>query len=129
MCGGQAYDLGCEGGLLSAEDARRCYALKTGALFGGCAAAGGRLGARAPIDALREFGVTLGIAYQLIDDLAGDDGGPMLNWQSPLECQHEACALLTRAAAGLPASYRLLPALAHYVTTLMPDAASLPPGR
>lgn len=47
------------------------YLKKTGALLGAAAAAGGVLAGRAAgeIGALQEFGLRLGLAYQVIDDL------------------------------------------------------------
>lgn len=68
MVGGQVLDL--EG----AEDAQRALhvsSMKTGALLGAAAAAGAELGGGKPpaVDALRAFGRTLGIAFQIRDDL------------------------------------------------------------
>ncbi len=68
MVGGQALDLS------GAEDAQGCIRVaeaKTGALLGAAAAAGAELaGARtAAVDALRTFGRSLGVAFQIRDDL------------------------------------------------------------
>lgn len=70
MVGGQLGELELEefadGTLL-----KDIYLKKTGALLGAAAAAGGVLagGADKEIEALREFGLRLGLAYQVIDDL------------------------------------------------------------
>lgn len=68
MVGGQVLDLEEGSNGLPLEET---YEKKTGALFSAAAAAGGILAGAAPerVEALEEFGVKLGLAYQILDDL------------------------------------------------------------
>ncbi|MDA8345853.1 MAG: polyprenyl synthetase family protein [Thermaerobacter sp.] len=68
MVGGQALDLD---GAKDAEGSVRVARAKTGALLGAAAAAGAELaGAKAPaVEALRTYGRSLGVAFQIRDDL------------------------------------------------------------
>ena len=69
---GEARQLALRGSAaFAAEDALQIAELKTGALFAWCGEAGA-LAARAPEDvreALREFGLRCGVAFQIADDL------------------------------------------------------------
>ncbi len=69
---GEARQLALRGSVaFSAEDALRIAELKTGALFAWCGEAGA-LAARAPVairEALRDFGLHCGVAFQIADDL------------------------------------------------------------
>ncbi len=79
MIAGQALDMAFES--LPGIDVDRCLLMeagKTGALLG-CASSLGAILAGAPpatTDALREFGVQLGLAFQAVDDLLGIWGDP-----------------------------------------------------
>ena len=78
MIHGQAGDLKLKGRMARIAELRRIYRLKSGRLFGFSAKMGGVLaGAPAPeISNLEEFGQTLGVAYQVLDDIFDANGGP-----------------------------------------------------
>ncbi|HSJ24011.1 MAG TPA: polyprenyl synthetase family protein [Longimicrobiales bacterium] len=71
MVGGQVLDLAAEGRGLTLDELRRVHALKTAALFSAATRAGSRLaGASDPVtDALGSFGLHLGMAFQITDDV------------------------------------------------------------
>jgi geranylgeranyl diphosphate synthase type II len=70
MVGGQLGELELEE-FADGASLEEVYLMKTGALLGAATAAGGVLagGADGEIEALREFGLRLGLAYQVVDDL------------------------------------------------------------
>jgi len=70
MAGGQLLELELEE-LVDAASVEEVYLKKTGALLGAAAAAGGVLagGDEEQVAGLRRFGLRLGLAYQVIDDL------------------------------------------------------------
>jgi farnesyl diphosphate synthase len=76
MAGGQALDLEAEGRKLIEADIRRLQAMKTGALIAFACEAGAMLGNANAQDraALRRFGETMGLAFQLADDLLDAQG-------------------------------------------------------
>jgi geranylgeranyl pyrophosphate synthase len=68
---GQMLDLDAEGRHLTLPELVQLHSKKTGALLGACCAIGALLGG-APaetVDALRQFGVQMGLAFQIRDDL------------------------------------------------------------
>ena len=69
---GQELDLALARKSTSADDLLECYALKSGSLFAAALAGGARLcgAGDADVAALREMGVKLGQAYQILDDVA-----------------------------------------------------------
>ena len=71
MVGGQALDMAGEGRLPTAPAIAEMQAMKTGALFRFAAEAGAIIGRALPADRARlvKFGVSLGAAFQLADDL------------------------------------------------------------
>jgi farnesyl diphosphate synthase len=98
MTGGQALDLAAEGKTLSLEDIEHMYALKTGALIHAAVltpaliADGISSEQRAAIDA---FGRTIGIAFQIKDDILDIEG-------ETREIGKEAGADARRAKATYP---------------------------
>ena len=76
MVGGQMLDLLAETHTLSPSDVERMQALKTGQLLTAACAFGAILGSAAQDqrDALYEYGVNLGGAFQIIDDLLDIEG-------------------------------------------------------
>jgi octaprenyl-diphosphate synthase len=78
MIEGELYQLSKKGDLALTEDEHlEIVRRKTAYLFGGCARIGGVLGGAKPEQerALQEYGISLGMSFQLIDDLldfAGD---------------------------------------------------------
>ncbi len=69
---GQELDLALSGSRVSESALLECYALKSGALFAAALAGAGILcgGKATDVAALRESGLTLGQAYQFLDDLS-----------------------------------------------------------
>jgi geranylgeranyl pyrophosphate synthase len=71
LVGGQVLDLEAEGGMPALAELRRIHALKTAALFSGSLRIGAVLAhADAEVrDVLGRFGVRLGLAFQITDDI------------------------------------------------------------
>ncbi len=78
MCGGQAYDLsltGSRNAAIALEDLRRLHAMKTGALIRAAVLMGAVSGdipeadERQLLDALSDFGRSIGLAFQVVDDV------------------------------------------------------------
>jgi len=84
MIGGQAADLGLGGTVDDAETLTRLHRAKTGALIRTACRLGGLAGGATPavLDGLTSFGESIGLAFQLADDLldleqdAGEDPPP-----------------------------------------------------
>ena len=77
MAGGQAIDLGAVGRRLEAAEVEQMHRMKTGALLACAVELGGHASpALSPGDAerLRAFGVNLGLAFQIVDDLLDVEG-------------------------------------------------------
>ena len=71
MVGGQVLDLAAEGSRLGLDELERIHRLKTGALLTAAPWLGG-IAADAPgavLDALRVYGATVGLAFQIADDI------------------------------------------------------------
>lgn len=81
MAGGQAIDLAAVGRDLSAAEVEQMHRLKTGALLNGSIElAGHAAGSLSPATAaaLQQFGRSLGLAFQIVDDLLDVEGDPAL---------------------------------------------------
>ena len=77
MTGGQSIDLAAEGQSLSAEEIEHMYALKTGALIHAAVLSAAALAADLPADrasAIDAFGRTIGVAFQIKDDILDVEG-------------------------------------------------------
>ncbi len=76
MVGGQVRDLESEGRAVSPAALARIHRGKTGALITAAAAAGAILGGGNPaqVAALRRFGQSLGLAFQIVDDVLDEEG-------------------------------------------------------
>jgi geranylgeranyl pyrophosphate synthase len=77
-CRGQEADLSSDPARATLDDLERIHALKTGALFV-AAARGGAVAARASeeeIEAVTRYAKNLGLAFQIVDDLLEETGGP-----------------------------------------------------
>ena len=77
MTGGQSMDLAAEGCSLSAEEIEHMYSLKTGALIHAAVLSASMLDDNLPADrasAIDAFGRTIGIAFQIKDDLLDVEG-------------------------------------------------------
>ena len=77
MTGGQSMDLAAEGQSLTAAEIEHMYALKTGALIHASVAAAALLAEKLPADrvsAIDAFGHSIGIAFQIKDDILDVEG-------------------------------------------------------
>lgn len=101
---GQELDLALAQASVSAAALLECYALKSGSLFAAALAGGGLLCGAGPSDAaaLRETGLKLGQAYQILDDLADgrEESGrcTALSLLGPVAARARAEQLLAEAA-------------------------------
>jgi geranylgeranyl pyrophosphate synthase len=89
LVGGQHDDLAFAGDGVDAERIEDVHRRKTGALFAASVVAGARLGGAGPesLGRLRRFGESLGVAFQIADDLL-DDG------------EDAGCSLVARVGPG-----------------------------
>jgi geranylgeranyl pyrophosphate synthase len=76
MVGGQVRDLESEGRKVTPSELRRIHRAKTGALLAAAVEAGGILGGggRLEMTALRRYGISLGLAFQIVDDILDEEG-------------------------------------------------------
>ena len=139
MVGGQMLDIAAEGVAADEAAVRRIQAMKTGALFAASCEMGGIVGDAdaAARDALRRYGQSLGLAFQIADDLLdveatpeaigkasrkddargkatfvalfGADGARRLLDDTVAECE--------RHLASLPGDTSMLTAAAHFAAT------------
>lgn len=119
MIGGQAFDVGMDGPITDLDALTRLHHGKTGALIRGAVRLGALTGGASPdqLDALTRYGESVGLAFQLADDVldedqdAGDSGPPsFVRLLGVEETRRRAQALLQDALdaiAGLPAPQRL----------------------
>ncbi|WP_017595264.1 family 2 encapsulin nanocompartment cargo protein polyprenyl transferase [Nocardiopsis potens] len=113
LVGGQAADLSFE--RRSDVDLAECTAMacgKTGALLGCCTALGALLGGAEPdrVDALRDFGADLGLAFQITDDLLGIWGDPAATGKpvhSDLRSRKKSLPVVAALTSGTDAGERL----------------------
>jgi geranylgeranyl pyrophosphate synthase len=104
LVGGQHDDLAFAGGGADAERIEDVHRRKTGALFAASVVAGARLGGAGPesLGRLRRFGESLGLAFQIADDLldgGADDGCSLVACVGPAAARARAEAHLARALA------------------------------
>lgn len=81
MAGGQAIDLGAVGRVLEASEVEQMHRLKTGALLTCSIELAGHAAPHLSPEAaasLRTFGDSLGLAFQIVDDLLDVEGDPAL---------------------------------------------------
>jgi geranylgeranyl pyrophosphate synthase len=128
MIGGQISDLEAEGREVGAEDLRKIHLRKTGALIAaGCEI--GALHAGAGFrgrTALAAFGRSLGLAFQIADDLLDLTGSPLRLGKTPGKDQHARKATYP-ALFGLEASRRAADDLVHDATSGLREAGLLTP--
>lgn len=81
MAGGQAIDLGAVGRELTVDELEDMHRRKTGALLQASVLLGARARPGLPAaeyDRLAHFGATLGLAFQIVDDILDVEGDPAL---------------------------------------------------
>jgi geranylgeranyl pyrophosphate synthase len=85
MIGGQVLDLEFEGVAATRQDLERIHRMKTGCLITASCVAGGILGGadRPALDALERYGLALGLAFQITDDILDVEGSAAEIGKSP----------------------------------------------
>lgn len=78
LVGGEVMDIEAEGKPTGAEELETIHLRKTGALIAASCAIGGLLGGgnKAMVDALDSFGRSIGLAFQIMDDVLNEQGDP-----------------------------------------------------
>jgi geranylgeranyl diphosphate synthase type II len=78
MVQGQMLDMQSEGRMLSLEDLRHLHGLKTGAMIEAALVAGAIVAGGSPpqVEAIREYGRAIGLAFQVVDDILNVEGDP-----------------------------------------------------
>ncbi len=78
MVQGQMLDMQSEGRSLALEELRGLHALKTGAMIEAALVSGAVVAgaACAQLDALRDYGRAIGLAFQVVDDILNVEGDP-----------------------------------------------------
>jgi geranylgeranyl diphosphate synthase type II len=76
IIGGQSLEGTCLADRATSSETYRYHAMKTGALFRLAAEAGARIGGAPNSDAWADFGLWIGMAFQLVDDLRDVHGSP-----------------------------------------------------
>jgi geranylgeranyl diphosphate synthase type II len=71
-------DMQSEGRTLAPEELQRLHALKTGAMIEAALATGAIIAGGNPpqLDAIREYGRAIGLAFQVVDDILNVEGDP-----------------------------------------------------
>jgi geranylgeranyl diphosphate synthase type II len=129
MVNGQAADLLGEGQAPTEERVRWIHLRKTAALFRAAAGCGARCaGAPAPLIAdAAEFGESIGLAFQVVDDLLGKGGDPVQTGK-PVGKDDERRKLTYPAAIGIAAARERAAALtarARTAATKLPQPSEL----
>lgn len=137
MVQGQMLDMQAEGRTLTRTELQRLHRLKTGALIEAALACGAMVGGggSAQIDAVREYGKAIGLAFQVVDDILNVEGDPAVMGKATgtdrgrqknsypallgLEKSKEFAQKLVHEAGAAIAGFGLeadpLRAIAHYV--------------
>ena len=107
MIGGQVLDLEAEGRPFDYAALKRIHRGKTGALISAAAQVGGIMagGGRGEIDALKDYGDNIGLAFQIIDDILDREGSPERLGKS-VGKDRESRKATYPALLGIPASRR-----------------------
>jgi len=113
MIAGQGEDLGFESRLdVSVQECLRMCEHKTGALLSCAASVGAILAGASPdmVDALADYGVQLGLAFQAVDDVLGIWGRPEVTGKpaaNDLRQHKKSLPVVAALAAGGEAAHRL----------------------
>jgi geranylgeranyl pyrophosphate synthase len=106
MAGGQALDLGAEGHALTLDEVERLHAMKTGALIRASVLMAARCCPTLSVpqhDALARFGATVGLAFQIQDDILDVEGDVSVIGKPPGSDEARGMPTYT-AVAGLEAA-------------------------
>jgi geranylgeranyl diphosphate synthase type II len=137
MVQGQMMDMESEGTKLTDEALKKLHSLKTGAMIEAALACGAILAGGNPseIDAVREYGKSIGLAFQVVDDILNVEGDPVVmgkaagtdrvrrknsyperfGLEKSKEFAQNLLQMAIHAIAGFDAGADALRALAHYV--------------
>jgi geranylgeranyl diphosphate synthase type II len=137
MVQGQMLDMQSEGRTLTLQELQQLHALKTGAMIEAALVAGviAGEGSSSQVDAVREYGKAIGLAFQIVDDILNVEGDPIIMGKAAgtdqsrrknsfpallgLEKSKEFAQNLVRSAvdalAGFGAEAEALRAIAGYV--------------
>ncbi|HWR92663.1 MAG TPA: farnesyl diphosphate synthase [Desulfobacterales bacterium] len=80
MVQGQMLDMQSEGRTLTLQELQQLHALKTGAMIEAALVAGAIAGegSSSQLDAVREYGKAIGLAFQIVDDILNVEGDPII---------------------------------------------------
>jgi geranylgeranyl diphosphate synthase type II len=80
MVQGQMLDMQSEGRTLTLQELQQLHALKTGAMIEAALVAGAIAGegSSSQVDAVREYGKAIGLAFQIVDDILNVEGDPII---------------------------------------------------
>ena len=137
MVQGQMLDMQSEGRSLALEELRGLHALKTGAMIEAALVSGAVVAgaACAQLDALRDYGRAIGLAFQVVDDILNVEGDPavmgkaagtdrarrknsypaLLGLEKSKEFAHNLVHAAIRAIDGFGGEAEALRAIARYV--------------
>jgi len=137
MVEGQMLDMASEGRRLTPEELKNLHTLKTGAMIEAALVCGAVVtgGSRTQIDAVREYGKAIGLAFQVVDDILNVEGDPAVMgkaagtdrvhrknsypdlWglEKSKEFAQNLIQMAIQAIADFDAGADALRALAHYV--------------
>lgn len=123
MAGGQVEDLAASGAPAEAQRLRRIHEAKTARFIAACLACGAVLASAPPelVSALERFGLQLGVAFQVADDILDVTGTPEELGKSPGKDDAQAKLTYPRVF-GLEKSRQVLAELSH---TLQQEASRL----
>jgi len=125
MVGGQALDLVLSGARVSLDEVERVHLLKTAALMEGAVVAGGRVGgaSEGQLGVLRSYGRSLGLAFQIVDDLLDIEGGEQVGKERGVDARRRKATY--PAVAGLEEARRRVEVLTEEAAR---EAGRLGPG-
>jgi geranylgeranyl diphosphate synthase type II len=137
MVKGQMWDMQSEGRTLGQKDIESLQALKTGALIEAAMVSGAIVagGTRVQIEAVRNYGTAVGLAFQVVDDILNIEGDPavmgksagtdklrrkysypdLLGLEKSKELAHNLSKRAIEAVAGFDSEADALRAIARYV--------------
>ncbi len=129
MVAGQALDMVSEGRKLTTDELKTLHGLKTGALIEAAVVTGAVLGGgkSKQVDALKQYGKCIGLAFQVTDDILNVEGDPELMGKSA-GTDAKSNKNTFPSLMGIQASKDLAGELVHSALELLSDfdAGALP---